>query len=76
MSLAIKQKMISWCQDKDVSFKHLTDYQCRFFTERIIVDIYWKNMRYHIIKHPVLPYGPLERGDIKDINIFFGINVL
>lgn len=66
----MKEFILDWCKENNVAAYIFTPYQTRLKLKGITVDIFWKNMRYHIIKHPVLPAGPKERGDINDAEVF------
>lgn len=68
----------TWCNENNVGVHQFTAQHIRLNTggspnmglNIITVDVYLKSKRYHVIKHPVLPAGPNERGDIGNIEVF------
>ncbi len=50
----MKEKVKRWCNRNGIAHQDLTAYQTRLSKTNVIVcDIFWVNMRYHVIKHPL-----------------------
>lgn len=66
----MKEKIISWCRQQNIKVAQLTPYQTRLsITNIIVTDVYWRNRRFHIIRHPITEMVQV-RGDIGDEIIF------
>lgn len=67
--MSTKKEITDWCSQQNVSMQDLTPYQCRLSKGVIVCDVYWKRMRYHLIKHTEESMIQ-QRGEITDGSIF------
>lgn len=65
----MKEQVILWCDEEDVVFTNLTPYQSRLIKGLVVCDIYWKRMRYHLIRHTE---GDMiqKRGNVGEVDLF------